>query len=304
MTTTTTHPMTKPRTHPTTGPRAAVSVPELKRAWLAVQAGQFSRHIGADTTGADGGDPTHTSPTVGRAWEPTEAVLPVVGCAGSVGTSTIALALATAAAAAIGPARVVECCTVTASGLAGASTAELGQHPSGWVQGSRGRVLLERRGEIFLGPDEVPIPADTPHPVSLTVLDVGWELGQLLASPSWLADRLLQGRRVVAVSTATIPGMRRLEGALALLDGVPVLAAVLGPGRRRWPREVEHSMGALTRQLDRDGRLHQVPLDRGLANRGLDSRALPSPLLTAADRLLRAATETPSTPATTKGNRS
>jgi hypothetical protein len=291
----------------TTRPRDAVSVQELKRAWLAVQAGQFRRHHPEpDTTGPAGSDPTHTScrsPTLGRAWEPTEAVLPVVGCAGSVGTSTVALALATAAATSTLPSRVVECCTVTASGLAAASTAELGQHPSGWLQGTRGRVLLERGSEIFLGPVEVPIPAGTPHPVSLTVLDVGWELGQLLAAPSWLADRLLRARRVVAVTTATIPGVRRLEGALALLDGVPVLAAVLGgPGRRTWPREVEHSMGALTRQLDRDGRLHQVPLDRGLANRGLDSLALPTPLLTAAGHLLHAVTETSNTPATTKGN--
>lgn len=283
----------------TTGPRAAVSVQELKRAWLAVQAGQFHRHPGMDTTKAAGSDPTRPSHTVGQAWEPTEAVLPVVGCAGSVGTSTVALALATAATDTIGPARVVECCTVTASGLAAASTAELGQHPTGWVQGTRDHVLLERGSDIFIGPDEVPIPADTPHPVTLTVLDVGWELGQLLASPSWLADRLLQGRHVVAVTTATIPGMRRLEGALALLDGVPVVVAVLGPRRRKWPRGVEHGMGALTRRLDQNGRLHQIPLDRGLANRGLDSQALPTQLLTAAGHLLHAATDAG---ATTKGN--
>ncbi len=286
----------------TTGPRAAVSVQELKRAWLAVQAGQFRRHPGMDTTRAAGSDPTRPSHTVGQAWEPTEAVLPVVGCAGSVGATTVALALATAAADTIGPARVVECCTVTASGLAAAPTAELGQHPTGWVQGARGHVLLERGSDIFIGPDEVPIPADTPHPVTLTVLDVGWELGQLLASPSWLADQLLQARHVVAVTTATIPGMRRLEGALALLDGVPVVVAVLGPRRRKWPRGVEHGMGALTRRLDQDGRLHQIPLDRGLANRGLDSEELPPPLLTAAGHLLHAATETPNTRATTKGN--
>ncbi len=289
--------MTAAPTHPATQPRAAVSVQELKQAWQAVQAGQFRRHPSEPpATRAAGADPGHTSGTLGQAWEPSEAVLPVVGCAGSVGASTIALALATAA---IGPTRVVECCTVTASGLAAASTAELGQHPTGWVQGTRDHVLLERGSDVFIGPDEVPIPADTPHPVTLTVLDVGWELGQLLASPSWLADRLLQARHVVAVTTATIPGMRRLEGALALLDGVPVVAAVLGPRRRKWPRGVEHGMGALTRRLDQEGCLHQIPLDRDLANRGLDSQALPPPVLTAAGHLLHAATEAG---ATTKGN--
>ncbi len=58
-------------------------------------------------------------------------------------------------------------------------------------------------------------------------------------------------------------------------------------------------MGALIRRLDQDGRLHQIPLDRGLANRGLDSEELPPPLLTAAGHLLHAATEAG---ATTKGN--
>lgn len=261
--------MTAPVTYVQIQSRAAVTVQELKTAWHTFQAGQL--HC--------------LRPT----WEPDEAVLPVVGCAGSVGASTLSLALATTAAAAIGATRVVECCTVTASGLAAASTAELGQQPSGWMRGTRDRVLLERGSAIFLAPAEVPIPADTQqHPVVLTILDVGWELGQLLAGPSWLADQLLQARHVVAVTTATIPGLRRLEGALGQLDGIPVAVAVLGPGRHKWPQGVEHSMGPLTRQLDQARGLHHVPLDRDLATRGLDSKALPAALLTSAGRLLHA----------------
>lgn len=294
--------MTTVTTHPATQLRPAVSVQELKQAWRAVQAGKFRpRPSEPAHARAAGGHPNSTSHTVMQAWMPSEAVLPVVGCAGSVGASTLAVALATAAIATIGPARVVECCSATASGLAGASTAELGQHPSSWIQGTRGGVLLERGNDIFLAPDEVPIPADTPHPIALTILDVGWELGQLLARPSWLADQLLQAHHVVAVTTATIPGLRRLEGALALLDGIPVVAAVLGARRQKWPRGVEHSMGALTRQLDQTRHLHQVPLDRDLATRGLDSKALPPSLLTAAGHLLHA-TETRNPQATRDGN--
>ena len=282
--------------------RAAVSVHELKAGWHAVQAGQFRRHSAEPAaTRASGDGRASASYILGQAWEPAEAVLSVVGCAGSVGASTLALALATAATDAIGPVRVVECCTVTASGLAAASTAELGRHASGWLQGTRDRVLLERGSGIFLAPHEVPIPADTQHPVALTILDVGWELGQLLASPSWLGDQLLQARHVVAVTTATVPGLRRLEGALALLDAIPVVAAVVGPRRRKWPRGLEQSLGALTRQLDQAGGLHQIPIDRDLATRGLDTAALPTPLLTAAGHLLHAA-ETTSSPATAKGN--
>ena len=289
--------MTTAPTRPSTQPRPVVSVEELRLAWRAVQAGQFRRRPPESAAQLTGANPARASHLLGQAWEPTEAVLPVLGCAGSVGASTLALALAIAAIDAIGPARVVECCTATASGLAAASTAELGRHPSGWVQGSRDGVLLERASEILLAPDEVPLPSEAPHPLAATVLDVGWEPTQLLARPSWLADQLLQGRYVVAVTTATIPGLRRLEGTLALLDAVPVVAAaVLGPRRRRWPRAVEHSMGALTRQLDQARRLHQIPLDRGLAGRGLDSEALPTRLLTAAGRLLHA------TGATAKGN--
>ena len=47
------------------------------------------------------------------------------------------LALAAAASAA---ARVVECSSVTASGLAAVSTAELGLHESGWTRGTRDGV--------------------------------------------------------------------------------------------------------------------------------------------------------------------
>ena len=288
--------MTAQTTHPSP-PRSAVGVDELKRAWWAVQAGDYRRHPAVASPATASTTSARRQPSDARRWEPHEVVLPVIGCAGSVGATTLELSLATAGATA--GARVIECCTVTASGLAPASTAELGQHSSGgWLQGTRGEVLLERSSDIFIGPDEVPPPTDAAATTGLTVLDVGWELGQLLASPSWLADRVLEPRPVVAVTTATIPGLRRLEGALALLEGSTVVGAVLGPPRRKWPRGVEHSLGALTRQLDQHEALHVLPVDRGLAVRGLDSEALPTPLLTAADHILHAS----GAGDTTKGN--
>lgn len=292
--------MTSLTTHPAP-PRPAVSVEELKRAWQAVQVGDFRRHPGASQRPAA----PSSHETGEQPWKPHEAVLPVIGCAGSVGATTLALSLATAATAAaaatavtVGSARVVECCTVTASGLAPASTAELGQHPTGWLQGTRGEVLLERSSDIFISPDEVPPPTDAAPAVGLTVLDVGWELGTLLTTTSWLSERLLHADHVVAVTTATIPGLRRLEGALALLEGTPVIGAVLGPPRRQWHRGLEHSLGALSRQLDQRGAMHLILLDRGLAVRGLDSQALPTRLVTAAGHLLRSSVAG----TTTKGN--
>ncbi|WP_404388830.1 hypothetical protein [Humibacillus xanthopallidus] len=260
--------------------RPAVSTAELKRAWMAVQAGQFR----------SGGRRRSTSPGCARSrpegvWEPTEPVLPVVGCHGGAGATTLAVALATAS----GVARVIECATATASGLAATATAELG-HTGGWAQGSRDQVLLERATATVTGPDDVPTPTAPTRPEGLSVLDVSWELSQLLAGSSWLADQVRHAPTVIAVTSATLPGLRRLEGALALLHGTDVVAGVVGPRRGRWPRGVAASMGPRTRELDRRCHLVDIPTDAGLAGRGLDSGPLPPALLSAAATLLRLAT--------------
>ncbi len=264
--------------------RLAVGVDELKRAWRAVQQGQFRAESGRCATEAahltSSSSPAGLAPT----WAPGEHVLPVLGCVGSAGASTTALALATVAE---GSARVLECCTVTASGLVGASTAELGCRQRGWTQGRRGGVLLERASDVLVGVGQVPAPPVPDPAVGLTVLDVGWELGQVMAAPSWVGAQLGSSTVVVAVSTATVPGVRRLEGALSLLTHTRVVAGVLGPRRRRWPAGVEHSMGPLARTLDLRGDLVTVPLDPRLAVAGVDSRALPAPLLKAATQILR-----------------
>ena len=273
--------------------RAAVSVDELKRAWSAVQAGRFRTGNGVTRELRE-----PAPPPAGNEWEPGpgERVLPVIGCVGSCGASTMSLALAGAAAF---PARVVECSSVTASGLVAASTAELGLHESGWTRGTRDGVLLERASNVLVSIQEVPTPSVPDRIIALTVLDVGWEIGQVLTTPAWLGEQVRSADLVILVTTATVPGLRRLEGALELLAGTSTCAAVIGPKRKKWPRPVGYSAGPLTRALEAAGRLVDVPQDRALAIAGLDATPLPTPLLDAAATLLRLL---PPADTTMKGN--
>lgn len=321
--------------------RGAVSVAELQRAWVALQSGRFrdatpagpttpvlkhdtehARHhaiqhgieVGGAGDEACGGD---------HGWipHPGEVVVPVVGCAGSMGTSTVALSLATAAAApAAGAAgagggsspqvRVVECGSATTSGLAAASTAELGVHPSGWRRARRGSVLVQRFSYPLMSAARLPVPIDL-GPIDaarsdeecalVTVLDVGVDLEQLLGTRCWLREVVIGSPSVVAVTWATVRGLRRLEGTLELLDRArsetggasrQPHAAVVGPALKRWPKGVMHSAGPHSRRLIEDGGVVSVPEDRGLAVRGLDSVALPPSVLGAGRQLARRTTPT------------
>lgn len=258
-----------------TASRPAVSVDELRRAYRAVQEGVYRRgqhKVHANRLGET------------ERWSAPGEVLPVLGCAGGVGSTVTAVAIATAA----GTARVVECCSATSSGLSAASTAELGRTLHEWSRGTRDGVVLDRATDVFTTPSAVPLPAPT-QDEDLTVLDAGWEAGVLLASSSWLSDQVLAAPSVIAVTRATVPGLRRLEGVLALLEGTHVVAAVVGPGRKKWPREVRASMGTATRALAEQDLITELPLDGGLATHGLTGKAIPAPLQKAAAHTLRAA---------------
>ncbi len=264
-------------------PSRPVGVDELKRAWRALNAGEFRTGPGA------GKGPRGRGTAAEDDWTPAdgEHTIAVIGCAGSVGASTVALATGLAAVA---PVRVIECCSVTASGLAAASTAELGLHPTDWRQGKRDHVLLERASEVLAGVDEVPLPTDAEHDAQLTILDIGWEAGQLLATDCWLAEAVRTADQVVLVTTATVPGMRRAGVVMDLLAGhwqpEQITLAVRGPRRKKWPRGLEHAGGpAVRRVLDAD-RCVEIPEDRELAVNGLDSRPVPAPLISAARQLL------------------
>lgn len=232
-----------------------VAVDELKRAWHAVSSGQF--RTGHSTGPGTGRGPRGRAVSFETTWSPVagEHTIAILGCAGSVGASTIALATGLAATA---PVRVVECCSVTASGLASASTAELGLHPTDWRQGKRDHVLLERASEVLAGVEEVPLPTEAEHEQQLTILDVGWEAGQLLATDCWLAEAVRTADQVVLVATATIPGMRRLGVAIDLLSTnwhpEQLALAIRGPRRKKWPRGLEHAAGPAVRRPPCAGR--------------------------------------------------
>lgn len=251
-----------------------VGVDELQRAWRAVRAGQFL--IDRPASRVDSLGPSDAS----RAWCPEERVLPVVGALPQAGATTLALALATAVA----PARVVECSPMLASGLAAAATAELGTSASGWVLGRRDNVRLVRSG-----PDDRPsgvahpLPDDGAPGTSLSVLDVG----SAQAATGWVAATLALASHVVVVTTATVPGLRRVEAALAGVGPDRGVVAMRGPDPRRWPRELRAALGPAARHLHREGYWVTVPHDRHLAVRGLDSSPIPPTLLAAARDLLR-----------------
>lgn len=239
---------------------AAVS--ELRMAFQAAVNGDF-RNPRAETTKAP--QPPATS------WEPTGQVVGVLGCLPGAGASTVALAIASGIDHG---ARIVECCTVAASGLAAASSAELGVTADGWVQGSRGEsVLIERRGGRVPSIQSLPAPSLSTRPV--TILDSSWDIDVLLESRSWLGELARALPMVVVVTRPTIPGMRRLEAAIGLLGSDRVTAVIVGADKRL-PKPVEQALGPRLRSWRAEGRLVHLPHDHTLSVHGLTPDPLPS----------------------------
>ncbi|MEA5055308.1 hypothetical protein [Raineyella sp.] len=253
------------------------TVAELKRAWRAVEAGLFSDPSTASDRRTADGQTVRWSPPRG------ERVLPVVGAHGFSGASVLSLALATVAA----PARVVECVPLGRCGLVAAPTAELGDYDGLWTRGLRDDVLVERVTGDLRDCDGVPRLSVTDRISGLTVLDVGWDAREVLASDCWLAAALTGAATVVVAATATVAGLRRLETTLGELDRPDASRVVLlGPPRRRWPRGLAATLGPLTRAAERCGWVLSVPLVASLRVGGVDSRPLPADLLTAAEVVL------------------
>ena len=92
---------------------------------------------------------------------------------------------------------------------------------------------------------------------------------------------------MVVTAVATVPGVRRLEGSLGMLAGRCVVAGVLGPAVKRWPRAVTASTGPMTRRLLGVGRVVPVPELAGLRTAGLTPDCLPAALVAAAGEVLR-----------------
>ena len=248
-----------------------IAVDELTRAYQAALSGEFrtGRHRAAP---AGDGAATWTS-------APGEQVVVVVGCHGGAGASSVALGLADAA----GDARVVECCTAAASGLAAAASAELGVTSDGWVRGSRGSVLIERCSDRIGRPAACPPPS--PGSAPLTVVDCGWDVDLLASSDGWLGELVRSQAGVVVVARPTVPGLRRLEAAADLLGQGRLVAAVVGV-RKRWPRDVERALGPHGRALRAEGRLIGLPHNPTLAVNGLSAEPLPASISTDCSSLL------------------
>lgn len=236
---------------------ASPSLAALKSAWYALEAGAFQSENAPWVPGTD------------------ERVIVVIGCVGSVGASTVALALATASAQ---QSRVIECCPAADSGFSAAASAELGD-VDGWRRGSRGAVLIERRL------DEAAVP--TASASELTILDLPASALASRGRFGWVPGILATEPPLVLVTRPTIPALRRLETCLRQVrDPRRCVVASVGPPARRWPRPVLHSMGPVTGELVLAGRIVAVPEDRTLAYTGLTPDPLSSPLLRAGQEAL------------------
>lgn len=211
-------------------------------------------------------------------WVPTGSVAVVLGAHGGAGGSTVALAIATAA----GDARVVECCTPSASGLAGATTAELGAAGEGWRRGSRGPVLVDRLAGRVASQVEIPVPAPCDH--RLTVVDCAGDPDAVIHAGGWLSRLVQAVDQVVVVARPTVPGLRRLETAGMVLGGDRVRPVLMGCTRRDL-RAVEQEAGPWFRSLLAADAVTLIPFDGRLAMAGLSPDDLPTSVLDAGSNL-------------------
>jgi hypothetical protein len=226
------------------------SMAELRAAYTAL-------HSGAFTT-----DPVPQPETDAAATaELPDAVVGVVGVSGGVGTTTVALAIAEA----LGAGRLVELSVPHTSGLAAASTAELGTQ-DGWAVGARDGLRLERRAD----PDAAILPDAG---AGATVLDFG----------SW-PESLPTVSLLVVVAACSVPSVRRLNARLDTLEGVRVVPVITGVPGRALPKPVGSVCGARLRAAAAaEGRLLLVPECASLRVGGVTADPLPRRLQSAVD---------------------
>jgi hypothetical protein len=191
------------------------------------------------------------------------------------GASTIALAIADAAAASGRPSQLIETAPASRSGLVSAASRELDIDATGaWRRGTRPNpttavhVTIDRRTE-----DQPPTAwpsteSPSPHEQIVTV-DLGFVSGEALGRAA--------GGPIVVTCRATIPGVRLTEQLLNRLTEAAVVVAVLGA--RRWPGEVTASCGPQLRALRAAGQVVTVPLDGHLAITGPTHVPLPKAVL-------------------------
>jgi hypothetical protein len=218
--------------------------------------------------------------------EPSAAWVTVLAAHAGAGSSTVALAVADAAAEAGRSVRLVECAQPKRSGLAEATTSELGLDRSGrWRRGRRGGVAIDRLADASAGDCGNVSPQLAPDVAyrDLTVVDAGSARGDGDVSALVGAGDVLQTAVVLLVCRATGPGVRQAERMLARLTQ-PVIVAAIGPAK--WPGVVTASAGPLLRRARSEGQLVTIPPDRHLAVTGPTGAPLPRHLLTAGRNLL------------------
>lgn len=255
-------------------PRRIFALAEVQRAAHALRNGEFRCGHSADLQ-----RPRARTKT----WSPQGRAVLVVGATGHSGTTTIAVGLTTAAG---GIGRLVEAGPMHSTGLACASTAELGVTGDGWRRGTRddGTVLIERTTQALRRPDDVIPPAPTDR--ELTIVDSAWDLPTLSAARGWLSDLAAQAP-IVIVTSCTVPGLRALDVSLTTVNRPDrIWAAVVGPARKKWPRAVAVASTAAIDHLYDGGRLHTVPTVRSLSIAGLNAEPLPPQVAAACDPLL------------------
>ena len=252
-----------------------VTVAELQAALRAAWAGEFRTQGRAATrTRAPRGEAGGT--LSGR-------VVMVVGCHGGAGASTLALAVAEAVRESGRSARLLDCASPERSGLTTAVDAELGVDGSGWRQGRRAGLHIDRVCDGLASVGDVPTPpAESAGQVEVTVVDTAWGVADILAGDCWLAQ-VSSSAVVVLVARATIPALRQLEQALGTCPGDPVVA-LLGP--TRWDRSVHATAGRLLTAAESAGRVVRVPSDRHLSVAGISRAPLPKAIAEAGRQIV------------------
>jgi hypothetical protein len=260
--------------------RTAISPPapvaEAEAVAVAAQSGMAN--LGTTRGGAAGSD-----------WRPAGRVVAVVAAHAGAGASTVAVTLAEALAKTGARVRLIEVADPSRSGLAAATSAELGEDGSGWRRGRRGAVTLDRLADRVASLEAVPEPrgCDTTSPETL-VLDIGWPARDAFAGSGWLATAL-SAASVLVVFRPTVPGIRQTEYLLADLEACtrsPLTLAAIGPGR--WPGAATASAGSQLRAARAGGRIVAVPLDRRIGVDGVTAEPLSKSLLGAGRRVAAA----------------
>lgn len=230
---------------------AAFSLAELRAAFTALQAGDFTQPVWgvSDDDGA-----------VRRVAQP--SALGVVGVSAGIGTTTVALAVAEA----IGAARLVEFSTPHASGLAGASTAELGIR-NGWSLGVRHGLRIERRVAA-----------------AATLLDADDGAASVVDFGSW-TGHVPRSVALVLVSGCSVPGIRRLNA--CLVEACPsarrVVPVITGCPGRSVPKQAIGAFGPELRDVYVAKRALIVPECPPLRVAGITPEPLPRALRVAVE---------------------